>query len=384
MEPPFIEELDAVTVSSRTEQARRSVQACLARAFGPGGPGILCIGNLPPWYMSERSSLLKAARAFASLPAERRALYELPSLDYSVGWSCGRERFRGKIDEMKGSYYANPVFDDPAQGHSENAVQFKHLLSPNVWPRAEGDANMETSFKKIGQLIDSLGKNLAWHCDRYIESVSGRGSVFTKLHDSLSRSHAQKGRLLHYYPGGSKRNTRPESLSSSPVENSLWCGFHNDHGTLTGLVAGQFYDETAASVLKSSPDPSAGLFVAPGGADNQPTRAGFPADSIAFQTGEVAQILSGGILCATPHAVQMVAEDCEGAGKISRATMAVFLQPQPDEILHLPPWDTSGNAALTTSKLVPPLTSRYLPGDSFDAFGSKSIAAYVVADHNTS
>lgn len=375
-----IETLDVADVSSRTEGSCRRVQACLARAFGPGGPGILCVSRLPAWYPAERASLLASARAFASLPTERRSRYELAHLDFSVGWSCGREQFKGRVDDMKGSYYGNPVFDDPSQGNHESARRYKHLLAPNVWPRAEGHANMELPFKRIGSLIDELGRNLAWHCDRYVESVVGGGTVFTKLHDSLSRSRAQKGRLLHYYPPLSRQDKSSGPLAPRSDNGNLWCGFHNDHGTLTGLVAGQFYDEVDNATLASSPDPSAGLFVSPGGADCGLSRVTFPADSIAFQTGEAAQIVSGGILCATSHAVRMVPMHCAEEQKISRSTMAVFLQPQPDEALDLPPWDADGCAALSTSKLVPPLRTRYCPNDSFASFGAKTIAAYVVGD----
>jgi len=41
---------------------------------------------------------------------ELLALEDAPSY-YSVGWSCGKEKFLGKPDFSKGSFYANPLMD---------------------------------------------------------------------------------------------------------------------------------------------------------------------------------------------------------------------------------------------------------------------------------
>lgn len=365
-------------MQARGEYACARVRAALSVAFGPDGPGILVVGGLPDWYPVARAALLESARSFAALPPDLRAVYECADVDYAVGWSCGREQFRGKVDTMKGSFYGNPCFDDPSNGDSSRA-QYKHLLSPNIWPCGEDEARvgMEAPFKKVGQYIDLVGKDLAWHCDRYIESATGC-TGFTKLHDALEASRAQKGRLLHYFPVPASQkppaadNSTPSAAAAST--NDMWCGFHNDHGALTGLVAGEFYDTRLSKVLTAAPGPTAGLYVAPRSA-KAPLRVSFPADCIAFQTGEVAQLLSGGVLCATAHAVR--AADRPG---VARSTLALFLQPNPDYALELPPWDADGRAALVSGPRVPPLRERFAAGDTFAAFGAKSIQAYVVAD----
>jgi isopenicillin N synthase-like dioxygenase len=366
-----LQTVSAADLCARDGEAAARVRTALADAFGPGGLGILAVGGLADWYASARAALLGSARAFAALPPARRARYECADADYAVGWSCGRERFRGEVDTMKGSYYGNPCFDAPAGGGGgERARRFKHLLAPNVWPRGEPGVAMEEPFKRVGRYVDALGKELAWHCDRHVASVAN--APFTKLHDALESSRAQKGRLLHYYP--------PPEPSDAPSRagGSLWCSFHNDHGALTGLVAGEFYSGRTSKVLAAPPDPDAGLYVAPCGAGG-PVRVAFPADCVAFQTGEAAQILSGGVLCATAHAVRSVSGGGgEGRDRISRSSMAVFLQPDPEEVLLLPPWDADGRAALVTSDRVPPLADRYEDGDTFAAFGGKTIQAYVV------
>lgn len=355
---------------SRTPESTSRLSAALAQAFGPSGPGILAVSGVPAWYGASRRALLSCARAFASLPPARKAAYERAESDYAVGWSCGRERFRGRPDARKGSFYANPVFDDAADGDCARGGRFRHLLGRNVWPE---EVRMEGCFKKVGAYVDALAKELAWHCDRYVEGVVGCGGdagAFLRMEDVLRESRSQKGRLLHYFPdfgeGGGE---------AGDEAGGFWVGFHNDHGALTGLVSGEFYSEDKECVLGASPDAEAGLYVVPRGAA-APQRVEIPAACIAFQAGEVAQILSGGVLCATPHAVRSV-RSVPGGERVSRAAMAVFLQPQPDRVLRLPRWDEEGEKALVSSELVPSLRERFSVGDTFDSFGSKSIEAYI-------
>lgn len=366
----MVEVVEVADLHARSGGALSRVQAALGVAFGRGGPGILAVRGLPEWYAPTRAALLESARAFASLPAERRAAYECAAVDYAVGWSCGRERFRGKVDSMKGSFYANPCFDDPAAGDAARAAVHKHLLSPNVWPAGDDAVRvgMEAPFKKLGQYIDAVGRDLAWHCDRYVESATG-DAPFTALHDALESSRAQKGRLLHYFPAAADSAT---DAADANAASDLWCGFHNDHGCLTGLVAGEYYDTLRKRTLPAAPDAACGLHVAArGGA--AATRLAFAPDELAFQTGEAAQLLSGGVLAATAHGVRAA-----GAPHVARSALAVFLQPDPDAPLATPAW--AGDAATASSPLVPPLARRFAPGDSFAAFAAKSIHAYVVAD----
>lgn len=369
MAPPLKADLCVISTTdlfSRTPESISHLSVALAKAFGPSGPGILAVSDLAPWYPASRSALLSSARAFASLPPSQISAYERPESDYAVGWSCGRERFRGRPDTCKGSYYANPVFDDPADGDCARGKRFKHLLGKNVWP---DEVRMEAHFKKVGAYVDGLAKELAWHCDRYVEGVKGckeDADAFLRIQDVLKESRSQKGRLLHYFPDFEERGDHG---------GGFWVGFHNDHGALTGLVSNEFYSEDKECVLAASPDPEAGLYVLPRGA-TAPLKVEIPPGCIAFQAGEVAQIVSGGVLCATPHAVRSV-KSVSGGERISRATMAVFLQPEPDRVLRLPWWDEEGEKALVSSELVPSLRERFKVSDTFDTFGSKTIQAYI-------
>lgn len=85
------------------------------RAYGPGGLGILFVRGVPG--MAEaREALLPLARDVARLPEPTLSAYENERAFYCIGWSRGREKFKGKPDVAKGSFYANPLYDDPANG----------------------------------------------------------------------------------------------------------------------------------------------------------------------------------------------------------------------------------------------------------------------------
>merc|ERR1712137_347256 len=105
-----------------------------------------------------------------------------------------------------------------------------------------------------------------------------------------------KGRLLHYFPLDEKAAL--EAAENSDV--SSWCGWHKDHGALTGLTSAMYLDKDGNPI--PNPDPSAGLYIKQrhGGI----VQALCPPDHLAFQIGEAAQIHSGGILQATPHSVR--------------------------------------------------------------------------------
>ena len=63
-------------------------------------------------------------------------------------------------------------------------------------------------------------------------------------------------------------------------------------------------------------------------------RISIPSNMLAFQLGEVTQIISGGYLEATPHCV---VRNSELAGrKISRDTFALFMEPNGLEKLGVP------------------------------------------------
>ena len=108
-------------------------------------------------------------------------------------------------------------------------------------------------------------------------------------------------------------------------------------------------------IKEGSPDPQAGLYVK--SRQGQIHKVVAPPNSLLFQIGETAQIHSGGVLQATPHAV------CgANIAGISRTAFAVFMEPNMDEVMSSP-LDSSiaqtNEAAQSLPKGVPPLKKRW-------------------------
>ncbi|XP_014518994.1 uncharacterized protein LOC106776153 isoform X2 [Vigna radiata var. radiata] len=290
----------------------------IEEGFGPNGLGILSVTDVPG-YPSLRRNLLQLAPRLAKLPKEVKEDLEDPNSRYNFGWSHGKEKLEsGKPDILKGSFYANPILDTPTT-ETSLIQRYPSYCGSNIWPR-NTLPEFEVAFKALGMLIFDVGLMLAYHCDQYVS----RGMKTRKdegLESILRRSRCHKGRLLYYFP----------SQQGDPDGNSLssWCGWHTDHGSLTGLTCGMF---TKDGVEMSCPDSAAGLYIRT--RSDQIVKVVFGEDDIAYQIGETTEILSGSYLCATPHCVQ--APKGEKSSGIERSTFALFMQPDWDEKLNFP------------------------------------------------
>ncbi|XP_073145404.1 uncharacterized protein [Henckelia pumila] len=291
----------------------------IEQGFGPNGLGILSISEVPG-YTSLRRNLLQLAPRLANLPDEVKNKLEDPYSRYNIGWSHGKEQLEsGKPDMMKGSYYANPILDVPTTVLS-HVERYPSYCGPNIWPR-DAVPELEFAFKALGKLILDVGFLLAYHCDRY-------ASNGFKVHENegllqiLRRSRCHKGRLLYYFPS-------PQSSIEDGDSMSSWCGWHTDHGSLTGLTCGMFMRD---ALELPSTDSAAGLYVKT--RSGQMIKVVYGEDEIAYQIGETTEILSRGRLCATPHCVR--APKGEAATGVERSTFALFMQPNWDEKLRFP------------------------------------------------
>jgi hypothetical protein len=128
--------------------------------------------------------------------------------------------FEGVPDTMKGSYYNNPQYDVPTED-KELIKLFPEYCHPNLWPSDDVLPELAPAFKDLGQLIVRVGTLVARQCDVAI-SRSGSGGSMKNLEQLILNSRTCKSRLLHYFP--------PTASS-----DAAWCGWHNDHGSLTGL-----------------------------------------------------------------------------------------------------------------------------------------------------
>lgn len=331
---------DIVCISYDFLQADYDLSEEIQTAFGASGLGIILIRGVPG-LIEKRSRLLRLAHELATLPD--KSLIEDAESSYSFGWSHGKERLDdGRLDVFKGSFYANPCHDDPAAGDHELLQTHPAYLRRNLWP--PDLPQLEPAFKDLGQLIVTVGEALIRHCDHFAERRHGitRG----RLVDSIARSRNHKARLLYYYP--------PKSHSDSEG-NQNWCGWHLDHGSITGLTSAMYFNEAGGEI--QSPDPGAGLYIRDRA--GAVVKAPIPVDCLAFQMGEALQICSGDILQATPHYVR----SCSSLIQASRATFAVFIQPSFDQSLTSPCGMTSN---------VPGWSS----GETFSEFSASSFKKY--------
>jgi len=215
---------------------------------------------------------------------------------------------------------------------------------------------LETAFKELGRLIVDIGLSLAAKIDHcvYAKQPSYPPS---KLYNIIKTSKTAKGRLLHYFPIDILPDQHPASLQSSllpkdyqvdivhPASISIgkltdatrvediadlsanWCGWHNDHSSLTGLVPAMYFNDGKEI---SCPDQDAGLYIR--SRQGKIVKAKVPSDCLAFQLGETSQVHSGGIFQATPHCVQ----GPQSQHVVSRESFAVFMEPMWEEVMKVP------------------------------------------------
>eukprot|EP01116_Phalansterium_solitarium_P020949 TRINITY_DN6359_c0_g3_i1.p1 TRINITY_DN6359_c0_g3~~TRINITY_DN6359_c0_g3_i1.p1 ORF type:complete len:267 (-),score=63.14 TRINITY_DN6359_c0_g3_i1:347-1147(-) len=237
----------------------KDLSAAIEKAYGYDGLGILVVRGVPN-FASLRQDLLPLARKFANLPDEVKEKYVHEESKYSFGWSHGKEKFEGAPDFSKGSYYNNPQYDKPVDDE-ELIKKFVAFCHPNIWPHADLP-ELESAFKNLGQLIVEVGVHLAEHCDRLVSSKLPSYKQ-RRLADIVRTSRTCKARLLHYFPlnqsDADAAKPTPTSTDGSASEFSSWCGWHNDHGSLTGLTSALYVDAQGHQV--ACPDPSAGLYI---------------------------------------------------------------------------------------------------------------------------
>jgi len=337
------------------------LSASLKAGFGPEGLGIIVVSGVPN-FVEKRQRLLPLARKFAMLSDEVKAKYEHAASHYNFGWSHGKEVLAGKPDYAKGSYYANPLYDQPFDD-ADLVARFPSFCAPNIWPK-EDLPELEPAFKDLGKLICETGFLLAKHCDALVKAELPTYPE-NRLYNIISKSRTAKARLLHYFP-----TTVEQSKKSVDVDGS-WCGWHNDHGSLTGLCSAMYFNEKGEQI--PNPDPNSGLYIR--SRTGETVKAVIPADCLAFQMGETEQIHSCGVLQATPHCVM-----AGNVPNVSRETFAVFMEPEHDESMSVP--DNADQSIITggTTKYlpkgVPPLGVRWKNEYDFGTFTNETLKAY--------
>jgi isopenicillin N synthase-like dioxygenase len=300
----------------------------IAKAFGNTSDCLgICIVSGVPSLLEKRERLLKLASKLAALDEKELLKLEHQKSNYSFGWSHGKEMMNGKADLAKGSFYNNPMYNDPVSHIKDYATKFPEYSSSNIWPIPLPE--LEGAFMELGSLIIQVGLRVAYHCDKYLNNnLNDLPQNF--LQEMIKDSITHKARLLHYFP------ISPEDAGETPDGKNIdsWCGIHVDHSVLTGLTAAMYVDESTPDFKQIDLEnaeikrilSNAGLYIKD--RHDNFTQVQIPPDCLAFQIGESAQIASEGLLVATPHLVR-------GASyaDMARNTFAVFMQPNVDTVL---------------------------------------------------
>ena len=79
-------------------------------------------------------------------------------------------------------------------------------------------------------MMINVGAMLALQIDSYIGSKL-KTYPYRHLHNTIKHGTCHIGRMLHYFPFDKKGITEDD-----------WCGWHNDHGSLTALTSAIFTD----------------------------------------------------------------------------------------------------------------------------------------------
>jgi isopenicillin N synthase-like dioxygenase len=274
-----------------------------------------------------------------------------------VGWSHGREKFKGKPDLLKASYYASPLSDTYSMASDSGEI----VECQNKWPAPGVLDGFEKAFKDLGTYINRVGIEVAKNLDKYVKARCPAYEE-NQIEKHLKGSLRTTGRLLHYFPVSEEVDTT----------DMKWCGWHNDHGTLTGLCSAMYLDKDFNEVDPSQiEDDVSGLFAM--NRAHQEVKIKIPQTSLAFQIGETAQIISGGLLCATPHSVVSK----PSTNGISRNTFALFMEPNPYDQLKVPEgMDPKGVYKHDPTRQVPEMTQRWKEGFNFGKFELKTFEMY--------
>eukprot|EP01129_Flabellula_baltica_P017359 TRINITY_DN9602_c0_g1_i1.p1 TRINITY_DN9602_c0_g1~~TRINITY_DN9602_c0_g1_i1.p1 ORF type:complete len:376 (+),score=87.03 TRINITY_DN9602_c0_g1_i1:29-1156(+) len=307
-------------------------------AYGPNGLGALTISGIPN-YVEQRESLLSLGHRVAHLDQAIQQTLEDPTSLWNAGWSHGKEKLGDEPDFAKGSYYCNPVYDDP--GTPELKEKYPFFYPTNIWP-TEHVPELEEAFKALGENMYRVCILLAKQIDQLIKKNVPEYEE-NLLSDQMENTQKIKGRLLYYYP----KETKSEDG---------WIGWHNDSGFLTALTSAMFIDDETGEAVPN-PDPEGGLYIVnrSGGS----TRVKIPADHLGVQCGECLQIISGGLIVATPHCVRPSASP-DGT-KLGRTTFPVFIDVSPEFPLSAPEGISRDQVFdKTVVSKVPPLEERWL------------------------
>ena len=336
--------------------------------------GLIVIRNIPD-FVQTKESFLPLAHQLINLPQSylNTKLTDESSM-YNAGWSHGKEKLKNDAPDLsKGSFYFNPVTDTP--GTEQDRKDYPVSYPVNKWPsKSAGDdgnddgceiPQFEFLAKKLGMMMKDVVTLLAYQIDEYVkcqcEAYEGC------MGKEVKETEKVKGRLLYYFP---KDNNDNGEERQEEKEHDSWIGWHCDSGFLTALAGDVYIDHDTGEIIpKEEIDPDAGLYIQD--RNGTVTQIRIPDDCMAIQIGECLQIVTGGMVVATPHCVKGAdpnwtsphSKDCGASKKrrVARISFPCFVDTIPTFPLKVPPTkcvDDVLNSSVTGCAKVPPLENR--------------------------
>ena len=336
--------------------------------------GIILVRNVPN-FVEAKHVFLPMAHHLAHLKPQNYKALEDPTSFYNAGWSHGKEKLGDEPDLAKASYYFNPLTDTP--GTPEEREKYPASYPCNKWPD-EDELPQLKDFKQSAQQLGKIMHETVALVAKHIDKMAAKkvaGYRRNLLFDAMQHTEKAKGRLLYYYPIDKDQT----QTATAQEKEDNWIGWHNDSGFLTSLAGDLFVDdETGEPLSQDQIDPEAGLYVT--NRSGESIHVKIPDDCMAVQIGECVQILTGGVVAATPHCVRGPRADFGASGvKVARISCPCFIDSKPSFPLILPKGCTCENtcqAGIGRDK-VPLLEERWIEnGMTFGAFLQKSFEKY--------
>lgn len=331
----------------------------ILKAYGANSIGALAIRGIPNWNeMCDKT--LPMSHALAALPKDQlEKLEDEPSM-YNAGWSYGKEKMGDTPDYAKASFYFNPLMDDPSP---EMRSEYPWALPANKWPAEDSIPHFRDNCRQLGSVMKDIAALLARHIDKLL-TAQVPGYQKGLFEEAMKTTNKAKARMLYYYP------ITPSSNESAAKDN--WIAWHNDSGFLTCLAGEIFVNHDTGEKINNPEPDSAGLWIAD--RDGSECKVAIPDDCMGMQIGECLQIISGGLLVATPHCVR----GCKSTPNVARISLPCFI----DTPITFPLSAPSGCSREdvfrnTVAQKVPPLSERWKrDGVSFAEFLGDSFRSY--------
>ncbi|KAL6623051.1 hypothetical protein ACP70R_032930 [Stipagrostis hirtigluma subsp. patula] len=396
------------------DDRRRRVLATVGTELGRGGSGLLAIADVPR-AGALRRRLLPLARRLALMDHPTRALLlmnhglgsdvPLKKLDRSVSSFAQLLKHSGNLhllQTMKGNESISNEFGCQHQAQAVDGFEE---------PKSDDIDNLGELVKELGLYMMELGILVARACD----IVIGGG----QLEQSIADFGTAKARLIHYHSEfdnivtkgtSSKRKGLVDKATAKPsqscsqssvsqstsciksddkpnvkekIENdskdivvqdqggtvslsNLWQEWHYDYGIFTVLTAPLFLrasmgEECLMSKECHPPDGHTHLQLCN---RRKIFSVRCSPDSFIVQVGEAADILSGGKLRSTLHAVSRPLSYTD----ISRETFVVFLQPSWDKTLTCSVYSSDAEDESNDAKELPVSSDGFAKSCHEDAF----------------